>query len=126
MKKISSMVVIAILSVSIACGGGGGGDGGIVSPPAPPPPPPTCPDNTFCMRSASFSPTTLTVVKGTVVGFQNNSSVEHFVVFDSQASGAADIGDITSGTVNRTFNTAGTFAFHCTIHAGMTGSITVQ
>src|SRR5438046_2054070 len=126
MKKISSIVVIAILSVSIACGGSGGG-GGIVSPPAPPPPPPaTCPDNTFCMRSASFSPTTLTVVKGTTVGFQNTLGVEHFVVFDSQASGAADIGDITSGTVNRTFNTAGTFAFHCTIHAGMNGSITVQ
>jgi copper binding plastocyanin/azurin family protein len=125
MKKISSMVVIAMLSAFIACGGGGG-DGGIISPPPPPPPPPTCPDNTFCMRAASFSPTTLTVAKGTTVGYQNNSGVEHNVVFDSQASGAADVGDITSGTVSRTFNTSGTFAFHCTIHAGMSGSITVQ
>jgi hypothetical protein len=126
MKKMSSMVVIAMLSVSIACGGGGGGDGGIVSPPAPPPPPPTCPDNTFCMRAASFQPITLTVIKGTNVSFQNNSGVEHNVVIDSQTANVTDIGDITSGTVVRTFNVAGTWTFHCIIHAGMTGSITVQ
>jgi len=78
------------------------------------------------MRAATFSPTTLTVVKGTNVSFQNNSSVEHNVVFDSQTAQVTDIGDITSGTVVRTFNVSGTFAFHCTIHAGMTGSITVQ
>jgi hypothetical protein len=125
MKKISSMVVIAMLSVSIACGGSGGG-GGIISPQPPPPPPPTCPDNTFCMRAATFQPTTLTVVKGTNVSFQNNSSVEHNVVIDSQSANVADIGDITSGTVVRTFNVAGTWAFHCIIHAGMNGSITVQ
>jgi hypothetical protein len=126
MKKIGSMVVIAMLSVFIACGGSGGG-GGIVSPPPPPPPPPsTCADNTFCMRASTFQPTTLTVTKGANVSFENSSGVTHNVVFDNTTSGAADIGSISSGTVVRTFNTAGTFAFHCTIHAGMTGSITVQ
>jgi hypothetical protein len=129
MKKISLMVVIAMLSVSIACGGGGGG-GGIVSPPPapppPPPPPPTCADFTFCMRASSFQPTTLTVAKSTSVSFENSSGIDHNVVFDNTTSGAANIGLISSGTVVRTFNTAGTFAFHCTIHAGMTASITVQ
>lgn len=126
MKKFSSLVVIAMLSVSIACGSSGG-SGGIVSPPPPPPPPPpTCPDNTFCMRAATFQPTTLTVAKGTNVTFQNNSGVDHNIVFDNTTSGAADIGPISSGSPVRTFNTAGTFGFHCTIHAGMIGSITVQ
>jgi len=127
MKKIGSMVAVAVLSVFIACGGSGGG-GGIVSPPPPPPPPPpsTCPDNTFCMRAATFQPTSLTVAKGTNVSFQNNSGVEHNVVIDSQNANVPDIGDITSGTVVRTFSVAGTWAFHCTIHAGMTGSVTVQ
>src|SRR5438105_15913472 len=120
MKKIGSMVVIAMFSVFSGCGGGGGG-GGVVAPPSPPPAPhPTCPDNTFCMRAATFQPTTLTVVKGTNVSFQNNSTVDHNVVFDNATSGADDIGLISSGTVVRTFNKAGTFAFHCTIHAGMT------
>ncbi len=126
MKKIGSMVVVAMFSVFSACGGSGG-SGGIVSPPPPPPPPPsTCADFTFCMRASTFQPTTLTVAKGTSISFQNNSAVDHNVVFDTAASGAADIGLISSGTVVRTFNTVGTFAFHCTIHAGMNGSITVQ
>ena len=78
------------------------------------------------MRASTFQPTTLTVAKGTSVTFQNSSGIDHNVVFDNATSGAADIGLISSGSVVRTFNTAGTFAFHCTIHAGMTGSITVQ
>ena len=78
------------------------------------------------MRASSFQPTTLTVAKGASVSFQNNAGVDHNVVFDSQTAGVADIGLISSGTVVRTFNTAGTFAFHCTIHAGMNASITVQ
>jgi len=127
MKKIGSMVVIAMFSGFVACGGSGGG-GGIVTPPPPPPPPPptTCADNTFCMRSSSFEPTTLTVPKGTAVSFENNSGVTHNVVFDSPPAGVTDIGSISSGTAVRTFTTTGTFAFHCTIHAGMKASVTVQ
>ena len=125
MRKIGSIAVLFGFSILGACGGSGGGGyngGGTPTGPANN----TCPDNTFCMRASSFQPATLTVAKGTTVSFTNSSSVEHNVVFDSPSAGVADIGDITSGTVSRTFGTAGTFAFHCTIHAGMNGSITVQ
>jgi plastocyanin len=37
-----------------------------------------------------------------------------------------DIPANTSGTFTRTFTTAGTFAFHCSFHAGMTGQVVVQ
>src|SRR5258706_672524 len=117
MKKISSLIVIAMFSVFSACGGSGGGGGIVARPAPPPPPPPTCADFTFCMRASSFQPTTLTVAKGTSVSFQNNSAVDHNVVFDNAASGAADIGLISSGTVVRTFNTAGTLALSFNIHA---------
>jgi plastocyanin len=40
--------------------------------------------------------------------------------------GSGDIGDFGTGTHTRKFNTAGTYAFHCTIHAGMNGTLTVQ
>jgi hypothetical protein len=124
MRKIGSITLLFGFSILAACGGSGGGgyNGGPITGPANN----TCPDNTFCMRASSFQPTSLTVAKGTTVGFANSSSVEHNVVFDSPSAGVADIGDITSGTVSRTFGTVGTFAFHCTIHAGMNGSITVQ
>lgn len=128
MKQIGSIVVVAMLSVFIACGGGGGGGGGIVSPPPPPPPPPptTCPDFTLCMRSSFFEPTTITIAKGTTVSFQNNSGVDHNIVFDNTTSGASDVGPISSGTVVRQINTTGAFGVHCLIHAGMKATITVQ
>ena len=34
--------------------------------------------------------------------------------------------DIKSGTFTRTFTTAGTFTYTCTLHAGMNGTVTVQ
>ena len=130
MRKLGSIAVLVAFSILNSCGGSGGGGGGITPPPPPPPPPPpgdnTCPDNTFCMRASSFQPTTLTVAKGTTVSFTNSSGVDHNVIFDSPTAGVADIGAISSGTVPRSFGTAGTFAFHCTIHAGMSASITVQ
>jgi plastocyanin len=123
MRKIGSIAVLFGFSILGACGGSGGGyNGGTPTGPANN----TCPDNTFCMRASSFQPTTLTVAKGTTVSFTNSSSVEHNVVFDSPPAGLEDIGTISSGTATRSFGTAGTFAFHCTIHAGMSGSITVQ
>jgi plastocyanin len=33
---------------------------------------------------------------------------------------------ISSGTQTRTFTAAGTYPFHCAIHEGMTGTVTVQ
>jgi len=81
------------------------------------------------MLGASFSPTQLTVTTGTNVGFSNESGVIHDVVFDTPAPAGvpADIGTINSpSSVSRNFATAGIFNFHCTIHGGMNGRVTVQ
>ena len=110
-------------------GGGGGGGGGSGS----------CPANTFCMTGNTFftapasTPPSQTVNSGATVSWQNGSIVLHNVTFanPSQAgavgSGASgNIGDHNSGTNSRVFTAAGTHAFQCTIHAGMTGSVVVQ
>ena len=106
-------------------GGGGYGDPGTGND--------VCPAGTFCLRDATFDPTNLTVTVNAAVPFQNNSGVTHHVVFDAPASAKAvgtgnsgDIGDISSGAVQRTWSVAGKYNFHCTIHAGMAGSVTVQ
>lgn len=111
------------------CGGGGystspgGGGGG------------TCPAATFCTTSRTFTPTTRTVTVGSTVTWQNNSGVDHTVFWDDatgRAAAAAGDGTGDMATLNngashtRVFNTAGTYGFHCTIHAGMTGTLTVQ
>jgi plastocyanin len=124
MRKIGAIAVLFSFSALVSCGGSGSGGystdpGGGGNQ--------TCPANTVCMRASTFSPTQLTVTAGTDVTFSNNSGIEHNVVFDPPLSpNVADVGDITSGTAVRSFSTAGTFAFHCTIHAGMSGKIVVN
>ena len=92
-----------------------------------------CSANTFCLRASTFDPTSLTVAVGTTVTWDNNSGVTHNVVFTNPTAAksvgtgpSGDIGQTSSGTQARSFATAGTYAFHCTIHAGMNGSVTVQ
>ena len=47
-------------------------------------------------------------------------------VFFGTGSGVQDIGLTNNASVARTFNTKGTFTMTCTVHAGMSASITVQ
>jgi len=78
------------------------------------------------MRASIFQPTSVTVAGGTAVAFQNNSGVDHNIIFDAPPAGVTDIGLISSGTQSRTFGAAGSFAVRCTIHAGMNATVVVQ
>jgi plastocyanin len=75
--------------------------------------------------SLKFSPDTLTVSVGHAVTWTNGGSVGHTVTFDS---GPAFSEPLNAGaTVMRTFTTAGTFAYHCSIHGpSMHGTIIVK
>ena len=80
---------------------------------------------TVTIADNSFTPSTLTVPLHTTVTWSWTGVNTHNVTFTT-AGAPTDISDRTSGDVGRTFDTAGTFQFHCTHHAGMTGSITVN
>jgi plastocyanin len=71
-----------------------------------------------------FSPTNVQVAVGTTVTWTwGSGAASHNVTFSDGASS----GDKSGGaTYSRTFNTAGTYAYHCTIHPGMAGSVLVQ
>lgn len=87
-----------------------------------PPPANTVDANT----NDAFDPSSLTVAVGTTVTFAFGA-VGHNVTFTPVAGVPADIPGTNANTsIDRQFTTAGTFPYHCTIHAGMTGSITVQ
>jgi len=74
----------------------------------------------------SFTPTSITVPLHTAVTWTWLGANIHNVTFTAATGVPANIGNMTTGSANRTFDTAGTFQFRCTNHAGMTGSVTVN
>jgi plastocyanin len=78
--------------------------------------------DTVVAKNSAFSPNELTVSVGTEVTFKNEDSATHTFVGDGFESGNVKQGD----SFKFTFNTAGTFNYHCSIHPSMTGKIIVK
>jgi plastocyanin len=58
------------------------------------------------------------------VTWTNNDSTTHT---STSNNGAWNSGGIAPGrSFSQTFQTAGTFVYHCSIHPGMVGTVTVQ
>ena len=80
--------------------------------------------NSVSVQDFSFAPASLTVSVGTTVTFTNNGAVTHTVTADA---GGFDSGNLAAGSAFQfTFNSPGTFAYHCAIHPSMTATIKVQ
>jgi plastocyanin len=74
--------------------------------------------------TTSFAPATLNVDAGTTVVWQNKDSTVHTTTSDT--AGLWNTTLAPGQEFSRTFPTAGTFAYRCTIHAGMTGTVVVK
>ncbi|HKW49991.1 MAG TPA: plastocyanin/azurin family copper-binding protein [Gemmatimonadaceae bacterium] len=72
----------------------------------------------------AFDPSTVDISAGGTVSFTWGSAVTHNVTFDNSA--IAGSGDKSSGTFTATFTQSGTYNYHCTIHSGMSGVVTVH
>lgn len=73
----------------------------------------------------TFSPSAVTIGAGTAVNWEWQGTTQPHNVTFSTGGAPSDIPDQTSGSAQRTFNTAGTFNYTCTNHVGMAGSVTV-
>jgi plastocyanin len=130
MRRSVFAACATLLLIAPACSGGGGstapatnngtgtGTGSGAS---------QVPANTVIARAASnFDPSSLTVAVGTTVSFVFEAT-GHNVTFNAVNGRPADIGGSTMNTtITRTFGTAGSFGYQCTIHPGMTGTVIVQ
>jgi plastocyanin len=75
---------------------------------------------------AAFGANPLTVTAGSTVTWTNGDTMAHTATSDT---GVFDSGILLpNGSFSFTFNNAGSFPYHCTIHgaASMSGTITVQ
>lgn len=90
----------------------------VVSP-APPP------GADVVLKGFAFVPPSITVAPGTTITFTNNDGVQHNVTFADAA--VTSIGNFTAGSRTTVMPAAaGTYAYRCTLHGGMTGSVKVQ
>lgn len=80
------------------------------------------------IKNIAFNPQSITIVKGDTVTWTNNDTFTHTVtsdivppIFDSEPI------DIPAGQqFQYTFNTPGTYNYHCEIHTTMHGTIIVN
>jgi plastocyanin len=80
--------------------------------------------NEVWIQDMAFNPSSITISAGTTITWTNKDAVAHTVTSDS---GLFDSGTIGSGkTYSRTFDTAGTFSYHCSIHPAMTAKVIVN
>jgi len=81
--------------------------------------------NQIAVRDDFFSPSATTVEAGTTVTWTWAGGNLHDVIFSNSAIGNS--ATQTSGTFQRTFNAAGTYAYRCNVHGqSMSGTVTVQ
>jgi plastocyanin len=127
--KVLRSLTIATLVAAAACGGGGASNS-VTNPTGGNPTGgnPTGGDSPVATNAVAvgdniFTPPNIQVNVGTTVTWTWSPNVaSHNVTFGDGAKSP----DQTTGTFTRTFSTAGTFNYSCTLHSGMSGSVKVQ
>ena len=123
------VVVSAILFIAVACGGGD------ASPPASPSPTPSpvpgdssssvvIPVGAAVLGNRAYTPDDLNISVGATVTWMNTDSESHTSTSDAVGWNSATIAP--GGRYSRAFQTTGVFPYHCAIHPGMVGTVTVR
>jgi plastocyanin len=81
-------------------------------------------DSAVSISNFAFDPDSVTIQVGDTVTWTNNDGTAHTA---TAIGGSFDTGNIGPGASDSvTFDTAGTFAYVCSIHPQMTGTVVVQ
>ena len=76
------------------------------------------------MKNLSFDPETVTVTVGDTITWLNEDAAQHDVIADNGEFKSDLFGK--GETFSFTFSQAGTYPYHCSVHAGMAGTVVVQ
>lgn len=117
---MQKLLIAAATAAALACGGSDGGGGEAC----------TAANATITQQvtanGTTFSPACILVEVGEDVHWSSTDTMLHNVTFDAR-TGAPTNGDLPAGgNIQRTFTTAGTFPYQCTLHPGMRGTVIVQ
>ncbi|MEA3143682.1 MAG: hypothetical protein QOG31_1006 [Thermoplasmata archaeon] len=82
-------------------------------------------EKTVSISNFKFTPATLSISVGDRVTWTNNDTPDHTAT--GSGDNAFDSGTIHTGAhFTQPFEKAGTYSYHCAIHASMTGTVIVQ
>ena len=118
-RPILFLALSAILFSSVSCSKSSDS-----ATPTPPKTGGTPAANEVSIQGSAFSPASLTVPVNTTVKWTNLDSFTHTVTSDSPLFNSGSIPG--NGTYTFQFTAKGTYPYHCSIHALMTGTIIVQ
>jgi plastocyanin len=95
---------------------------------SPPPSNQTAPSaGAISITNMMFTPSQISVQKGSTVTWTNDDNVTHTVIDDLSNVGGPASGNIEPGSAySFTFNKTGSFQYHCKLHPSMRGTIVVQ
>jgi plastocyanin len=121
---VALCAVLALALGLAACGGSSGGGSTSASTSAPASSGASGGGVTIKMQNIQFSPKDTTVKVGQKVTWTNDDNTDHNVTAESGADfKSKDFGN--GATFSFTADKAGTINYVCTIHPGMTGTLTV-
>jgi plastocyanin len=125
----ASLVFLAALAVGVA--GCGGSSSTPSSPTSPSSPAPTSSGSGVTIvagastrTTTAYNPNPITVSRGGTVTWVNNDNTTHTSAADGGAFNSGNIAP--GGSFSQTFQSAGSFTYHCAIHPNMVGTVTVQ
>jgi plastocyanin len=126
-QLLGIVAVLAALLAATACGSGSGSGGATPStstPSASSGSAAASGGSTVEINNFMFLPATLTVPVGTTVTWKFDDSTQHTVSANDNSFASSPMAD--GQTFTHTFTSAGTVAYHCSIHPFMTGTIGVK
>jgi plastocyanin len=115
---LPATLLLAVALLGGGCKSEGGGD---VTPDSTAPP--NVPEGQVLVKSIAFTPKEVRTTVGTPVAWKfDDGGLEHTVTADDNSF---DSGRMSSGAFNHAFTAAGTFEYHCQVHARMHGTVVV-
>jgi plastocyanin len=118
------VALLGVVALAVACGSGPAAGGAAPTPSASSSPATAGGGSTVEIDDFMFMPATLTVPVGTTVTWKFDDSTQHIVTADDNSFVSPALAG--GQTFTHTFTTAGTVAYHCSIHPFMTGTIVVK
>jgi plastocyanin len=123
----TSLVFLAALAIGVASCGGYSSPSSPSNPsptPAPSGPGVSITAGASTRTTTAYNPNPITVSRGDTVTWVNTDNVTHTSTADGNAFSSGNIAP--GGSFRQTFQTAGSFTYHCAIHPNMVGTVTVQ